>query len=94
MYFTHAYAPQERGINENTNGLIRAYLPEKQTFESQYQSNMICIATQLNTRPKKIHGFKTCAEFFKNEVLKLEGDNVYIFINIYIIFNQDVAFTI
>lgn len=78
VYFTHAYAPQERGTNENTNGLIRAYLPKKQTFESQSQFDIIHIANQLNTRPKKIHGFKTCAEIFKNEVLKLERDNAYI----------------
>lgn len=56
MYFTHAYAPQERGTNENTNGLIRDYLPKKQTFDSQ--SDIIYIAIQLNTRPKKMHGSK------------------------------------
>lgn len=62
--------------NENTNGLIRAYMPKKQTFELQY--DMIYIATQLNNRPKKIRGFKTCAEIFKNEALKLKGDDVSI----------------
>lgn len=39
---------------------------------------MIYIATHLNNRPKKIHGFKTCAEIFKNEVLKFKGDGVHI----------------
>ena len=50
MYFIHAYGPQERGTNENTTDLIRVYLTKKQTFESQFQSNMMYIATQLDTR--------------------------------------------
>ncbi len=39
---------------------------------------MIYIATQLNAMPKNIHGLKACAKIFKNEVLKLEGDDVYV----------------
>lgn len=50
MYFINAFGPQERGTNENTTGLIRVYLTKKQKIESQIQSNMMYIATQLDTR--------------------------------------------
>lgn len=73
IYFAHAYTPQERGTNENTNGLIRAFLPKKKTFESKTQADMIIIANELNTRPKKIHGFTTCKEIFEREYAALNN---------------------
>ncbi|WP_438849917.1 IS30 family transposase [Enterococcus sp. AZ048] len=73
IYFAHAYTPQERGTNENTNGLIRAFLPKKLTFESKTQADMIFIANELNTRPKKIHGFSTCKEIYERECAALNN---------------------
>ncbi|MDT2546935.1 IS30 family transposase, partial [Enterococcus raffinosus] len=75
VYFAHAYTPQERGTNENTNGLIRAFLPKKKTFESKTQADMIFIANELNTRPKKIHGFTTCKEVYERECAALNNSS-------------------
>ena len=54
----------ERGLNENTNGLIRQYLPKSESMKSvtQYQCN--CIAQKLNSRPRKILEFQTPEECF------------------------------
>jgi IS30 family transposase len=68
LYFAHSYAPEERGTNENNNGLIRAYLPKKQTFESKTQADMKAVSTDINTRPRKMHNWRTCAEVFDDEV--------------------------
>lgn len=64
LYFAHAYSPEERGTNENSNGLIRTFLPKKHTFESKTQADMKRIAKELNTRPKKVLNWKTCAQVF------------------------------
>lgn len=72
IYFAHSYAPEERGTNENSNGLIRAFLPKKQTFESKTQAEMIYVAKELNTRPRKMHNWKTCKEVFEDEIRKAE----------------------
>lgn len=70
LYFAHSYAPEERGTNENSNGLIRAFLPKKQTFETKTQQDLIYVAQELNTRPRKMHKWKTCIEVFQTEVQK------------------------
>ena len=62
IYFAHAYHSWERGTNENTNGLIRQFLPKRQCMKgvNQYRCNAIALA--LNIRPRKRHGFKSPAE--------------------------------
>jgi IS30 family transposase len=62
IYFAHAYHSWERGTNENTNGLIRQYLPKRQSMKGVTQHRCNAVALALNIRPRKRHGFKSPAE--------------------------------
>lgn len=59
FYFAHPYHSWERGTNENTNGLIRQYLPKRKSMASLTQQRCEEIALRLNRRPRKRHGYKT-----------------------------------
>ena len=63
-YFAHPYHSWERGTNENTNGLIRQYLPKGHSMRYVTQAECDRIASILNTRPRKRLGFKTPYEVF------------------------------
>jgi IS30 family transposase len=63
-YFATPYHSWERGSNENLNGLIRQYIPKGACMKSLTQERCDEIATDLNTRPRKRHGFKTPFEMY------------------------------
>ena len=71
IYFTHPYAAWERGLNENTNGLIRQYFPKKYDFSAITNDDVLRVEARLNTRPRKTLGFKTPNEVFFKQRLKL-----------------------
>jgi len=64
FYFATPYHSWERGTNENTNGLIRQYLPKGTSLVGLTQQACNAIAIKLNDRPRKRYGFKTPAEMF------------------------------
>lgn len=64
VYFAHPHSPWERGTNENTNGLIREYLPKGIDFREVRNDDVLQIAERLNNRPRKCLGFRTPNEAF------------------------------
>jgi IS30 family transposase len=63
VYFAHPRSPWERGTNENTNGLLRQYLPRSEPIPND-PTQLREIAAWLNGRPRRTLGWKTPAEAF------------------------------
>jgi IS30 family transposase len=57
--FCEPKSPWQRGSNENTNGLLRQYLPRTLDFRTLTQDDFDAIADELNRRPRQTLGFKT-----------------------------------
>lgn len=66
VYFAHPYSSWERGTNENTNGLIRWYLPKKTDFAKVSAERVRAIEYALNNRPRKRLGYRTPEEVFNS----------------------------
>lgn len=64
FYFAHPYASWERGLNENTNGLIRQYFPKQMDFRSITDSMLQEVMDKLNNRPRKTLGYQSPNQLF------------------------------
>jgi IS30 family transposase len=70
IYFCHPHAPWERGTNENTNGLLRHYLPRTSDLSVHSQPELDDIAAEVNSRPRKRLGYLTPSEVFNQLALQ------------------------
>ena len=68
VYFAHPDQAWERGINENTNGLIRQYVPKGTKLETLPPERIRLIMERLNHRPRKGLAFQTPHEIFCREI--------------------------
>lgn len=64
VYFAHPYSSWERGTNENTNGLLRQYVPKKTDFSLLTDEQLKAYVRQMNQRPRKCLDYRTPVEMF------------------------------
>jgi IS30 family transposase len=70
-YFAHPYRSCERGLNENTNGLIRQYFPKGKDLRGVTKNELQKIMSRLNNRPRKTLDYKLPKILFKLERSKI-----------------------
>jgi transposase, IS30 family len=70
VYFADPYSPQQRPSNENTNGLLREYLPKSTDLSTYTRADLAHIADELNDRPRKRLGYRTPTEVLAQLLLQ------------------------
>lgn len=76
FYFAHPYSSWERGLNENTNGLIRQYLRKGCDFSNVNDDALNVITEKLNNRPRKSMNYATPNEIFEKTLHQEFQDDI------------------
>lgn len=71
VYYCHPYSSWERGTNEVTNKMVRRKVPKSTNFDNKSEEEIQEIEDWINNYPRKIHGYHTAAELFREEIRKL-----------------------
>jgi IS30 family transposase len=69
VYFCDPHSPRQRGSNENTNGLVRQYLPKGTDLSGYSQEQLDAIADQINNRPRKGMGVRSPLAVYRELML-------------------------
>jgi IS30 family transposase len=76
VFFADPHSPWQRATNEKTNGLLRQYFPKGTDLSRWSAGEIDAVATALNSRPRKILGWKTPAEALDEHLLSFEQGGV------------------
>ena len=70
VYFADPYSSWQRGTNENTNGLLRQFLPKTEELHDLPPTDLAFHVERLNNRPRKRPGYLTPAEVFHQQIAR------------------------
>jgi IS30 family transposase len=76
VFFADPRSPWQRGTNENTNGLLRQYFPKGTDLARWSNDDLEAVAAEINSRPRKVLGWRTPAEAFDDHLRSLQQAGV------------------